>query len=172
MSPAPCQSVLPMYIYIYIKKWSIRVAETMKLQWISMIVVKFISFCSGYFVIIGVDSVLLFRSHRRGLSLFTGMEVTIFFIRTCDPPYWIRKKIMTPSPYLIKKPWPPYSRHLLCCSSWSGLEIQCWHTHIIYYYISFTADVGQNLLWAYPGITFQIFCWLFLFHSVSNTLIY
>ena len=58
----------------------------MKLQWISMIVVKFISFCSGYFVIIGVDSVLLFRSHRRGLSLFTGMEVTIFSQELAIPP--------------------------------------------------------------------------------------
>ena len=51
-----------------------------------MIVVKFISFCSGYFVIIGVDSVLLFRSHRRGLSLFTGMEVTIFSQELAIPP--------------------------------------------------------------------------------------
>ena len=43
-------------------------------------------FCSGYFVIIGVDSVLLFRSHRRGLSLFTGMEVTIFSQELAIPP--------------------------------------------------------------------------------------
>ena len=45
-------------------------------------------------------------------------------------------------------------------------------TLISYIIIYLTVDVRQNLLWSCSGSTFQISRWLFLFHSISNTLIY